>query len=126
MNLQFLVRKTALMQSFFVHLTNNVQNFIKYDILYIVVKGMVSIMGREIPLKEIENTLSQYEEIDEPIVVKRENKSDVVILSMKEYKEKLLELDIIKHLQKSEEDIENGRTVPAKKVFEELRAEYGY
>lgn len=87
---------------------------------------MVSIMGREIPLKEIENTLLQYEEIDEPIVVKRENKSDVVILSMKEYKEKLLELDIIKHLQKSEEDIENGRTVPAKKVFDELRAEYGY
>ena len=87
---------------------------------------MVSFMGREIPLKEIENTLSQYEEIDEPIVVKRENKSDVVILSMKEYKEKLLVLDIIKHLQKSEEDIENGRTVPAKKVFDELRAEYGY
>lgn len=87
---------------------------------------MVSTMGREISLKEIENTLSQYEEIDEPIVVKRENKSDVVILSMKEYKEKLLELDIIKHLQKSEEDIENGRTVPAKNVFDELRAEYGY
>jgi len=25
-----------------------------------------------------------------------------------------------------EEDIENGRTVPAKKVFDELRTEYGY
>jgi len=45
---------------------------------------------------------------------------------MKEYKEKLLELDIIKHLQKSEEDIEKGKTIPANKVFEELRDEYGY
>lgn len=83
-------------------------------------------MQREITVKEIENTLSKYEEIDEPIVVKRENKSDVVILSMKEYKEKLLELDIIKHLQKSEEDVEQGRTIPADKLFKELRAEYGY
>lgn len=32
-------------------------------------------------------------------------------------KEKLMELDIIKHLKKSEEDIENGRTIPAEKVF---------
>lgn len=104
----------------------DVQNFIKCDILYIMFEGIVNFMRREIPLKEIENTLERYEEIDEPIVVKRENKSDVVILSMKEYKEKLFELDIIKHLQISEEDIENGRTVPAKKVFEELRNEYGY
>ena len=83
-------------------------------------------MQRVIKLKEIEEELTKQEEINEPIVVKRENKSDVVIVSLKEYKEKLLELDIIKHLQKSEDDIENGRTVPAKKVFEELRAQYGY
>lgn len=83
-------------------------------------------MQRVIKLKEIEEELSNQEEINEPIVVKRENKSDVVIVSMKEYKERLLEADIIKHLQKSEEDIENGRTIPAKKVFEELRAEHGY
>ncbi len=83
-------------------------------------------MQREITVQELENTLTQCEEIEEPIVVKRENKSDVVIISMKEYKEKLLELDIIKHLQNSEEDIENGRTTKAKQFFEELRAEYGY
>ena len=83
-------------------------------------------MKREISLKEIENTLNEYEEIYEPIIVKRDNKSDVVILSLKDYKEKLLELGIIEHLQKSEEDIENGRTISANKLFEELRAEYGY
>ena len=83
-------------------------------------------MDKVIKLKDIEYTLSQYEEIEEPIVVERENKSDVVILSLKEYKEKLLELDIIKHLKKSEEDIENGRVVSADEVFRELKSEYEY
>jgi len=34
--------------------------------------------------------------------------------------------DIIKHLQKSEDDIENGRTIPANEVFKDLRDRYGY
>ena len=83
-------------------------------------------MQREITVKEVESTLNEYENIEEPIIVKRKNKSDVVILSLKEYKEKLLEMDIIKHLQKSEEDIEKGRTIPAEEVFKELRDEFGY
>lgn len=83
-------------------------------------------MQRQITVNEIENTLNKCEEIEEPIVVKRDNKSDVVILSLKEYREKLMELDIINHLKKSEDDIKNGRTIPAEKLFKELRAEYGY
>lgn len=80
----------------------------------------------QITTQEVEKTLNKYEDIDEPIVVKRDNKTDVVILSMKEYKERLQELEIIKHLKKSEEDIKNGRTTPASEFFKELRAEYGY
>lgn len=80
----------------------------------------------QITTREIETTLNKYEDINEPIVVKRDNKTDVVIVSMKEYKEKLQEMDIIKHLKKSEEDIENGNTFSADEVFKELRAEYGY
>ena len=80
----------------------------------------------KITTQEVEKILNRYEELEEPIFVKRENKTDVVILSMKEYKEKLQELEIIKHLQKSEDDIKNGRTTPAKDFFKELRAEYGY
>jgi len=83
-------------------------------------------MQKIIDVKEIEDTLNENEDIIEPIIVKRKNKSDVVILSIEAYKEKLLEQEIIKHLKKSEEDIKNGRTIPAKKVFEELREEYGY
>lgn len=83
-------------------------------------------MQKEITVREIEETLNQYDNIDEPILVKRENKSDVVIISMEKYKEKLLELDVIKHLQKSEEDIKNGKTVSAEKLFKELRTKYEY
>ena len=46
-------------------------------------------MQKEITVREIEETLNQYDNIDEPILVKRENKSDVVIISMEKYKEKL-------------------------------------
>ena len=42
----------------------------------------------QITTQEVEKTLNKYEDIDEPIVVKRDNKTDVVILSMKEYKER--------------------------------------
>jgi len=52
-------------------------------------------MQREITVNEIESTINKYTDIDEPIIVKRENKSDLVIISMEEYKKKifLAELD---------------------------------
>ncbi len=80
----------------------------------------------QITTQEVEKTLNKYDNIDEPIFVKRKDKADVVILSINEYKEKIQELEIISHLQKSEEDIKNGRTTPAKDFFKELRNEYGY
>ena len=83
-------------------------------------------MSKEIKLKDVEYTLSQYEEIDEPIIVKREEKSDVVILSLKDYKEKLLEIDVIRHLKKAEDDIDNDRVTPADEVFRNLREKYEY
>lgn len=54
-------------------------------------------MQKIIDVKEIEDTLNENEDIIEPIIVKRKNKSDVVILSIEAYKEKLLEQEIIKH-----------------------------
>ena len=80
----------------------------------------------QITTQEVEKTLNKYDNIDEPIFVKRKDKADVVILSINEYKEKIQELEIIRHLQKSEDDIKNGRTTPAKDFFFVLRNEYGY
>ncbi len=82
-------------------------------------------MNKEKPLKEIEEILEPYGEIKEPIIVKRKNKKDVVIISFEEYKKKILETDIIEKLKQSEEDIENGRIVDAKLVLQELSEKYG-
>lgn len=82
-------------------------------------------MNKEKPLKEIEEILEPYGEIKEPIIVKRKNKKDVVIISFEEYKKKILEADIIEKLKQSEEDIENGRIVDAKLVLQELSEKYG-
>jgi len=79
-----------------------------------------------IMIQEIETALNNNETINEPIVVKRMDKEDVVIISMKEYQEKFMSQDIAKHLLKAEEDIENGRTIPSDKYFEELRLRYEY
>lgn len=81
-------------------------------------------MNKEKPLKEIEEILEPYGEIKEPIIVKRKNKKDVVIISFEEYKKKILETDIIEKLKQSEEDIENGRIVDAKLVLQELSEKY--
>ena len=80
----------------------------------------------QITTQEVEKTLNKYDNIDEPIFVKRKDKADVVILSINQYKEKIQKLEIISHLKKSEKKIKNGRTTPAKDFFKELRNEYGY
>lgn len=80
----------------------------------------------KITTKEIQRTLDKYENIEEPIIVKRANKEDVVILSIKEYKNKILKNEIIDKLKKSEEEIREGKGIEADLVFEELRQKYEY
>lgn len=86
---------------------------------------MISIQ-REITVDKIEDTINNYTNIEEPIVVKRKNKNDLIIISMEEYKKKLFLLDLEKKLLEGEEDIKNNRVYDAKDVFEELMEEYGF
>ena len=79
-------------------------------------------MRQLINIQEIEEALEQYGDI----VVSKKNKDNVVVMSMEEYKNKLLNERIEKHLLKSEEDIENGRTKNAMAVFEEMEDKYGF
>ena len=46
-------------------------------------------MQREITVKELEDTVNNIDEIDEPIIIKRANKKDLVVLSLEEYKKKI-------------------------------------
>ncbi len=83
-------------------------------------------MQREITVEEIETTINSYTNIEEPIIVKRENKDDLIIISMEEYKKKLYLADLDKKLLEGEEDIINGEVYDAREVLMELREKYGY
>ena len=83
-------------------------------------------MQKEITVKEIESTINQYSNIEEPIIVKRENNNDLVIISIDEYKKKIYLAELDRKLQEGEEDIKNNRASEVREVFKELRQKYGY
>ena len=82
-------------------------------------------MQRKLSVKELEATLDVIDEIKTPIIVKRKNKSDVVIISFEEYKDKILEANIIENLKQSERDIEEGNVESADSMLAELKEKYG-
>ena len=43
-------------------------------------------MAKEIAVKDIENVINSYTSIEEPIIVKRDNKEDLIIISMEEFR----------------------------------------
>ena len=59
------------------------------------------------------------------MVVSKNSRNNIVIMSMEEYKKKLMKDKIEKNLLKAEEDIENGRVRDAEDVFKEWNAKYG-
>ena len=72
-------------------------------------------------LKEIETAVNQYGEI----VVSKNSKNNVVVMSMEEYKKKMLNEEIEKEILESEEDYNNGRVRKAEDVFKEWELKYG-
>lgn len=72
-------------------------------------------------LKEIETAVDQYGEI----VISKNNKNDVVVMSMEEYKKKMLDEEIEKKILNSEDDYNNGRVRKAEDVFKEWELKYG-
>ena len=73
-------------------------------------------------LQEIETVINQNGEM----VIGKNNKNNVIIMSMEEYRNNIFDKDTVKKLLKSEEDIEKGRTRKATEVIKELRAKYGF
>ena len=81
-------------------------------------------MRREITVAEIKKTLDE-DEINDTIVVKRENKSDVVIMNINDYK-RVIESKFISRLKKGEEQIKKGEVTDGDIVFKRMRKKYGY
>ena len=59
------------------------------------------------------------------VVVTKNNKNNVIIMSMEEYKKSLIKDKIKNNLIKAEEDIKLGRVRDAEEVFKEWNAKYG-
>lgn len=83
-------------------------------------------MQKVITVEEMEKTVNEYRNIEEPIIVKREKDDDLIILSLEEYKKKIFMAELDRKIEEGEDDIRNGRVRNAKEVFKELRQKYGY
>lgn len=59
------------------------------------------------------------------VVVTKNNKNNVILMSMEEYKKSLIRDKIKNNLIKAEEDIKLGRVRDAEEVFKEWNAKYG-
>ena len=59
------------------------------------------------------------------VVVTKNNKNNVILMSMEEYKKSLNKDKIKNNLIKAEEDIKLGRVRDAEEVFKEWNAKYG-
>ena len=59
------------------------------------------------------------------VVVTKNDKNNVILMSMEEYKKGLIKDKIKNNLIKAEEDIKLGRVRDAEEVFKELNSKYG-
>ena len=75
-----------------------------------------------INMQEVETAMNKYGDI----VLTKNEKNNIIVLSVEQYKEKLLDEEIEKILLKAEKQIEEGKTVKAAEVFKELEEKYGF
>ncbi len=73
-------------------------------------------------LQEIETVINQNGEM----VIGKNNKNNVIVMSMEEYRNNIFDNESVKKLLKSEEDIEKGRIRKATEVIKELKTKYGF
>ena len=73
-------------------------------------------------IREIEMAIKKNGEM----VIGKNKKNNVIVMSMDEYKNSIFDKQTIKHLLKSEEDIEKGKTRKAKEVIKEFKEKYGF
>ena len=77
---------------------------------------------QNINIQEVETAMNKYGDI----VLTKNDKNNVIVLSVEQYKEKLLDEEIEKKLMNAEKQIEEGKTVKATDVFKELEEKYEF
>lgn len=78
-------------------------------------------MQREITLKDFEKTVNSVDDI-EPLILKRENKKDLLVISLEQYQKEMF----LNTLEKSKEDYNEGKVYSARTIFKGLKEKYGY
>ncbi len=78
-------------------------------------------MQREITLKDFEKTVNSVDDI-EPLILKRENKKDLLVMSLEQYQKEMF----LNTLEKSKEDYNEGKVYSARTIFKGLKEKYGY
>ena len=69
----------------------------------------------------IEAALNKYGDI----VLSKNERNNVFVMSLEEYRKKLLDEEIDRKIMESEEDYNNGRVKDAEEVFKEWEEQYG-
>ncbi len=78
-------------------------------------------MQREVTVREFENLVNIVDDI-EPMIVKRDNKKDLLVISLEQYQKEVF----LNKLEKSKNQYKEGKVHKARTVFKELREKYGY
>ncbi len=73
-------------------------------------------------IQELERAIS----LNGEMVVTKNSKNNMILLSIEEYKKKLQDEEIEKKLLNAEKQIDEGKTVKATEVFRELEEKYGF
>ena len=74
-------------------------------------------MQKKITVREFEDVVSKIDDI-EPMIVKRENKKDLLVISLEQYQKNKLE--------KSKKEYKEGKIHDARTIFKGLREKYEY
>lgn len=79
-------------------------------------------LKKEITVQEFQNIVNAVDDILEPIILKRENKSDLIVINLEEYQKAIF----LNELEKSKNQYKKGKIYSARGVFKGLREKYGY
>ena len=85
-------------------------------------------MPQIIPIKDLKDTANVSElchTLNEPIYITKNGYGDMVLMSMDYYEATQKKWEMYADLEKSEEQIVQGKTKDAKKALQSVRAKYG-
>lgn len=78
-------------------------------------------MQKVITIQEFEDMVNVIDDV-EPMIVKRENKKDLLVISLEQYQRETF----LNKLEKSKKQYKQGKVHSARTTFKVLREKYGY